>query len=73
MKKAPSRELFFSPSHRENVKKCVQCFDTGALRLKEIHSRGKCEHALAHSLPDTEEVAYRRGDLQDERAPLMHA
>ncbi|WP_426111326.1 hypothetical protein [Massilia sp. PWRC2] len=31
------------------------------------------EHALAHSLPNKVEAAYRRGDLFDKRVPLMHA
>ncbi|MFC0134293.1 integrase [Massilia eurypsychrophila] len=30
-----------------------------------------CEHALAHSLPDKVEAAYRRGDLLDKRKVLM--
>ena len=33
----------------------------------------ECEHALAHSLPDRGEVAYRRGDLLEKRVPLMQA
>jgi integrase len=33
--------------------------------------REVCEHALAHSLPDKVEAAYRRGDLLDKRAILM--
>ncbi len=33
--------------------------------------REVCEHALAHSLPDKVEAAYRRGDLLDKRAVLM--
>jgi len=32
-----------------------------------------CEHALAHSLPDKVEAAYRRGDLIDKRVQLMKA
>lgn len=32
-----------------------------------------CEHALAHSLPDKVEAAYRRGDLLDKRKMLMQA
>lgn len=32
-----------------------------------------CEHALAHSLPDKVEAAYRRGDLLDKRVQLMQA
>lgn len=35
--------------------------------------REVCEHALAHSLPDKVEAAYRRGDLIDKRAQLMKA
>ena len=33
--------------------------------------REVCEHALAHSLPDKVEAAYRRGDLLDKRTMLM--
>lgn len=33
--------------------------------------REVCEHALAHSLPDKVEAAYRRGDLLDKRKVLM--
>lgn len=33
--------------------------------------REVCEHALAHSLPDKVEAAYRRGDLLDKRINLM--
>lgn len=36
-------------------------------------SREICEHALAHSLPDKVEAAYRRGDLLDKRVALMEA
>lgn len=36
-------------------------------------SREVCEHALAHSLPDKVEAAYRRGDLLDKRTLLMQA
>lgn len=36
-------------------------------------SREVCEHALAHSLPDKVEAAYRRGDLLDKRIMLMQA
>lgn len=35
--------------------------------------REVCEHALAHSLPDKTEAAYRRGDLIEKRALLMQA
>jgi integrase len=35
--------------------------------------REVCEHALAHSLPDKVEAAYRRGDLLDKRVVLMQA
>jgi integrase len=35
--------------------------------------REVCEHALAHSLPDKVEAAYRRGDLLDKRVLLMQA
>ena len=34
-------------------------------------TREVCEHALAHSLPDRVEAAYRRGDLLDKRIQLM--
>jgi integrase len=36
-------------------------------------SREVCEHALAHSLPDRVEAAYRRGDLLEKRVLLMQA
>jgi integrase len=36
-------------------------------------AREVCEHALAHSLPDKVEAAYRRGDLLDKRVALMQA
>ncbi len=36
-------------------------------------SREVCEHALAHSLPDKVEAAYRRGDLLEKRIELMQA
>lgn len=36
-------------------------------------SREVCEHALAHSLPDKVEAAYRRGDLLGKRVTLMQA
>ena len=35
--------------------------------------REVCEHALAHSLPDKVEAAYRRGDLIEKRVLLMKA
>jgi integrase len=35
--------------------------------------REVCEHALAHSLPDKVEAAYRRGDLIEKRVMLMRA
>lgn len=35
--------------------------------------REVCEHALAHSLPDKVEAAYRRGDLIEKRTMLMNA
>ncbi len=35
--------------------------------------REVCEHALAHSLPDKVEAAYRRGDLLQKRTLLMQA
>lgn len=35
--------------------------------------REVCEHALAHSLPDKVEAAYRRGDLLEKRVNLMQA
>jgi integrase len=35
--------------------------------------REVCEHALAHSLPDKTEAAYRRGDLIEKRTLLMKA
>jgi integrase len=36
-------------------------------------SRETCEHALAHSLPNKVEAAYRRGDLLEKRILLMQA
>ncbi len=36
-------------------------------------SREVCEHALAHSLPDKVEAAYRRSDLIEKRVMLMQA
>lgn len=36
-------------------------------------SREVCEHALAHSLPDRVEAAYRRSDLLEKRIKLMQA
>jgi integrase len=36
-------------------------------------SREICEHALAHSLPNKVEAAYRRSDLFEKRVPLMQA
>jgi integrase len=36
-------------------------------------SRDVCEHALAHSLPDTTEAAYQRGDLLEKRVRLIQA
>jgi integrase len=36
-------------------------------------SREVCEHALAHSLPDKVEAAYRRGDLLEKRILLMQS
>lgn len=38
-----------------------------------VFSREVCEHALAHSLPDNVEAAYRRGDLLEKRVLLMQA
>jgi integrase len=38
-----------------------------------LFPREVCEHALAHSLPDKVEAAYRRGDLLDKRILLMQA
>ncbi|MBB3221725.1 tyrosine-type recombinase/integrase [Pseudoduganella umbonata] len=38
-----------------------------------MFSREVCEHALAHSLPDKVEAAYRRGDLLEKRVLLMQA
>ncbi|PWF48638.1 tyrosine-type recombinase/integrase, partial [Massilia glaciei] len=35
--------------------------------------REVCEHALAHSLPDKVEAAYRRGDLLEKRILLMQS
>lgn len=37
------------------------------------YSQEVCEHALAHSLPNKVEAAYRRGDLLDKRILLMQA
>ena len=38
-----------------------------------MFAREVCEHALAHSLPDKVEAAYRRGDLLEKRVLLMQA
>lgn len=38
-----------------------------------VFPREVCEHALAHSLPDKVEAAYRRGDLLEKRVLLMQA
>jgi integrase len=38
-----------------------------------VFSREVCEHALAHSLPDKVEAAYRRGDLLEKRILLMQS
>jgi integrase len=38
-----------------------------------FYPREICEHALAHSLPDKVEAAYRRGDLLEKRVSLMQA
>lgn len=38
-----------------------------------VFPREVCEHALAHSLPDKVEAAYRRGDLLPKRKLLMQA
>ncbi|WP_307727812.1 integrase arm-type DNA-binding domain-containing protein [Massilia sp. TS11] len=39
--------------------------------VSNAFSREVCEHALAHSLPDRVEAAYRRGDLLEKRRVLM--
>jgi integrase len=39
--------------------------------LANSFPREVCEHALAHSLPDKVEAAYRRGDLIEKRKVLM--
>lgn len=47
--------------------------DWCAESVANAFSREVCEHALAHSLPDKVEAAYRRGDLLEKRAVLMQA
>jgi integrase len=47
--------------------------DWCAEALSNSFPREVCEHALAHSLPDKVEAAYRRGDLFDKRVLLMQA
>jgi hypothetical protein len=42
-------------------------------RLGSEGPREVAEHALAHSLPDKVEAAYRRGDLFEKRRHLMDA
>lgn len=48
--------------------KTIEYSTSGQLRPREV-----CEHALAHSLPDKVEAAYRRGDLLEKRMMLMQA
>lgn len=45
--------------------------DWCAESLANSFPREVCEHALAHSLPDKVEAAYRRGDLLEKRMLLM--
>lgn len=45
--------------------------DWCAESLANSFPREVCEHALAHSLPDKVEAAYRRGDLLEKRVLLM--
>ncbi|MBC7686156.1 MAG: integrase arm-type DNA-binding domain-containing protein [Bdellovibrionales bacterium] len=47
--------------------------DWCAESLGNSFPREVCEHALAHSLPDRVEAAYRRGDLLEKRVLLMQA
>lgn len=47
--------------------------DWCAEEVGNAFSREVCEHALAHSLPDKVEAAYRRGDLLGNRILLMEA
>jgi len=47
--------------------------DWCAESLANSFPREVCEHALAHSLPDKVEAAYRRGDLIEKRTMLMQA
>jgi integrase len=47
--------------------------DWCAESLGNSFPRDVCEHALAHSLPDRVEAAYRRGDLLEKRLMLMQA
>ena len=47
--------------------------DWCAESVNSAFPREVCEHALAHSLPDRVEAAYRRGDLLDKRVLLMQA
>jgi integrase len=47
--------------------------DWCAEAVENSFSREVCEHALAHSLPERVEAAYRRGDLLEKRVLLMQA
>lgn len=47
--------------------------DWCAESVSNMFPREVCEHALAHSLPDKVEAAYRRGDLIEKRRTLMQA
>ncbi|MES2129958.1 MAG: hypothetical protein V4463_22005 [Pseudomonadota bacterium] len=47
--------------------------DWCAESMNHSFPREVCERALAHSLPDKAEAAYRRGDLLEKRVPLMQA
>jgi integrase len=47
--------------------------DWCAEAVSNSFSREVCEHALAHSLSDRVEAAYRRGDLLEKRVMLMQA
>ena len=45
-----------------------------AIPLSNIRNRHEvCEMALAHTIPNAAEAAYRRGDLIDKRRKLMEA
>lgn len=77
-----------APLTSVTVGKCLQRMGRGDITVHGFRStfrdwcsesvansfpREVCEHALAHSLPDKTEAAYRRGDLIEKRTLLMTA